>query len=82
MNKKELIESLKDFDEEDEVFLAFSAGDYWHSFLVRQINFVAKLPIQFSPYFESNIISKPIDPDEVEEFESAIILYNCDQSKL
>jgi hypothetical protein len=72
--KRDLIEALKDFNDDEEIFISYPAHDYWHSLLVKQINFIGYSPVEYSDYFDSNKIAQPVDMNELEEFKKAIVI--------
>ena len=50
MKVKELIQLLKDGDQEVEVHFAYNYGDHWHTMVAPKIKYLAELPVEFSDY--------------------------------
>lgn len=61
MTKRDLIDLLKDYDDNEEVFIAFDYGDHGHSMVTQEIVEVIKHPVRKCAY---GPMSQCIDMDE------------------
>lgn len=67
MTKAELIASLRCFDDNDEVRIGCPSGDYWGTFLAREINSVEEADVTESAYHNT---FKVVDEDRKDKYES------------
>ncbi len=76
ITKKELVELLNQFEDNEEIFLAYPASDYWHNIIVSGITNVKREYIEYNEYFQSNVIAKPLDQEDIEteNFEYAPVI--------
>ena len=72
MTKKELVEWLEDFGDEDLIFFSYPAGDYWHSTIVKEVSSIDVVSIKYSEYFGENIL---VDEND-ESWEGTVISFS------
>jgi len=71
MTIKELIETLKQFSPDREIYFSYPSGDYWGRWLVKQVNNVEETPVHYSTYHESLVES-----GDDHDFEKEVIIIN------
>lgn len=71
MTVKELIEALKQYSPDREIYLSYPSGDYWGRWLVKQVNNIEEAPVHYSPYHESLVES-----GDDHDFEKVVIIIN------
>jgi hypothetical protein len=69
---KDLIEELKNFDENTEVHLSYNYGDHWHTQVAPVIKYVNEEKVKYSSYHSMDKVVD--DEDESEEVKSVIVL--------
>jgi hypothetical protein len=74
MKVKELIEHLQDEDPEQEVMLAYPAGDYWRSTVANSVLSVEELPLEWSDYHEKYQLPRDLEAREVEGCKNFVVL--------
>jgi len=73
MTKKELVEWLEDFDDDDQVVFLYPAGDYWHHTIAKDVTDINKVDIKYSEYFEESVLVDENSNDD-ENYSSVIAL--------
>jgi hypothetical protein len=71
MTIKELINELKQFSPDREVYFSFPAEDYWGNHKVQEVSSVEEVEVHYSCYHESLVETK-----ENQESEKQVIIIN------
>lgn len=66
MTKAELIASLRWFDDNDEVRIGYPSGDFWGSYLAKEVSSVEEAKVAESSYHNTG---KVIDYDREDNYE-------------
>lgn len=66
MTKAELIQALACFENDDEVRIGCPSGDYWGTFLAREVKSVEKADVTESAYHNT---FKVVDDDKMDNYE-------------
>lgn len=53
MTKLELLEALKEFNDEDEIYVAIQTGDYWRHVAVKPVTKLESTTVKYSDYLQS-----------------------------
>jgi len=70
VNVRELIETLKDFDEDAEVHFMYNYGDHWRTMVCPKAVNVEELPVKWSDYHGKPALAE----DDDEEASIVVVL--------
>ena len=78
MKVKELIEILKEYDENMIVHISYGYGDYWHTQVAPSVNYVEEGLVEYSTYHQMDKVFDTDayyeDDEEVDECTRKVIL--------
>lgn len=52
MTKKQLVEALDNYEDDDEVYFAYNSGDYWNTIVVKAVSVTENTEIKWSAYHD------------------------------
>jgi hypothetical protein len=74
MTKAELIQSLKPFGDDEEIFFSYPSGDYWNTVLVSAVDCVEHQLVRYTPYHDTYKVISDRDDEEDTLTKTVIIL--------
>lgn len=78
MKVKELIEILKEYDENMIVHISYGYGDYWHTQVAPSVNYVEEGLVEYSQYHQMDKVFTTDayyeDDEEVDECTRKVVL--------